>query len=69
MFKALALGTTAVGIGRPTFWGLGLLGEAGVTRVLEILHAELKLVMGNCGVLNVREFNKNYVQAPPHWKV
>lgn len=69
VFKALALGATAVGIGRPTLWGLGSFGEAGVNRVLEILHAELKLVMGNCGVLNVREFNNNYVQAPPHWKV
>src|SRR5947208_3381927 len=49
VFKALALGATAVGIGRPFLWGLGAFGQAGVERVLEILHGELKLVMGNCG--------------------
>ena len=47
VFKALALGANGVGIGRPTLWGLGAFGEAGVNRVLEILQAELKLVMGN----------------------
>ena len=38
VFKALALGATAVGIGRPMLWGLGAFGQAGVERVLEI-HA------------------------------
>ena len=49
VFKALALGAKAVGIGRPFLWGLGAFGQAGVDRVLEILQGELKLVMGNCG--------------------
>ena len=67
VFKALALGATAVGIGRPTLWGLGAFGEAGVNRVLEIMQAELKLVMGNCGTQKVADINKNYV-ATPHWR-
>ena len=67
VFKALALGATAVGIGRPTLWGLGAFGEAGVSRVLEIMQAELKLVMGNCGTQKVADINKNYV-ATPHWR-
>lgn len=67
VFKALALGATAVGIGRPVLWGLGSFGEAGVDRVLQILQAELKLVMGNCGTQKVADINRNYV-ATPHWK-
>jgi len=67
VFKALALGAKGVGIGRPTLWGLGAFGEAGVDRVLEILQGELKLVMGNCGTQKVADINRNYV-ATPHWK-
>ena len=63
IFKALALGATAVGIGRPMLWGLGAFGEAGVNRVLEILQAELKLVMGNCGTQKVADINRDYVTS------
>jgi len=41
IFKALALGATAVCIGRPFCWGLGTLGQQGVEMVLDILKAEL----------------------------
>jgi 4-hydroxymandelate oxidase len=67
VFKALALGATAVGIGRPTLWGLGSFGEAGVNRVLEILQAELRLVMGNCGTQKVADINRDYVTSR-NWK-
>jgi isopentenyl diphosphate isomerase/L-lactate dehydrogenase-like FMN-dependent dehydrogenase len=63
VFKGLALGATAVGIGRPMLWGLGAFGQAGVERVLEILQGELKLVMGNCGAHSVREITKDYVKV------
>jgi isopentenyl diphosphate isomerase/L-lactate dehydrogenase-like FMN-dependent dehydrogenase len=66
-FKALALGATAVGIGRPYIWGLGAFGQAGVDRVLEILQGELKLAMGNCGTQKVSDMNRAYV-ATPDWK-
>jgi isopentenyl diphosphate isomerase/L-lactate dehydrogenase-like FMN-dependent dehydrogenase len=68
VFKALALGARAVGIGRPFLWGLGAFGEAGVDRVLEILQAELKLVMGNCGTQTVAEITRAHVAAPD-WKI
>lgn len=64
VFKALALGATAVGIGRPFLWGLGAFGQAGVERVLEILQGELKLVMGNCGVATVSDIDRSYVVVP-----
>src|SRR6267142_4554781 len=67
VFKALALGAKAVGIGRPYLWGLGAFGQAGVDRVLEILQGELKLVMGNCGTPTVAEINRAYI-ATPDWK-
>ena len=67
VFKALALGAKAVGIGRPMLWGLGAFGQAGVDRVLEILQGELKLAMGNCGTQTVADIKRAYV-ATPDWK-
>jgi 4-hydroxymandelate oxidase len=55
VFKALALGASAVGIGRPFAWGLSCFGQAGVERVLDILNAELRLAMAGCGARNVAE--------------
>lgn len=67
VFKALALGATAVGIGRPYIWGLGAFGQAGVDRVIEILQGELRLAMANCGTQKVSDINRAYV-ATPDWK-
>jgi isopentenyl diphosphate isomerase/L-lactate dehydrogenase-like FMN-dependent dehydrogenase len=64
VFKALALGAKAVGVGRPFLWGLGAFGQAGVDRVIDILQGELKLVMGNCGTKTVADINRAYIQAP-----
>jgi 4-hydroxymandelate oxidase len=55
VFKALALGATAVGIGRPYIWGLGAFGQPGVERVLDILNNELRLAMVGCGTRAVKE--------------
>lgn len=60
-FKALALGATAVGIGRPYLWGLGAFGQPGVERVLDILNAELTLTMRQCGTRSVKEITKEYL--------
>jgi len=68
VFKALALGAKAVGIGRPYLWGLGAFGQAGVDRVLEILQGELRLAMGNCGTQTVADITPAYV-ATPNWKI
>jgi isopentenyl diphosphate isomerase/L-lactate dehydrogenase-like FMN-dependent dehydrogenase len=68
VFKALALGAKGVGIGRPFLWGLGAFGQPGVDRVLEIMQAELKLAMGNCGTRTVADITRAYV-ATPHWNL
>jgi 4-hydroxymandelate oxidase len=60
--KALALGATAVGVGRPYLWGLGAFGEEGVTRVLEIVRTETRVAMQQCGVRSISELNPNFVR-------
>ena len=55
VFKALALGATAVGIGRPYLWGLAAFGQPGVERVLDILRRELSLIMGQCGTPSLKD--------------
>jgi L-lactate dehydrogenase (cytochrome) len=49
VLKAIALGAKATLIGRPAVYGLGALGEAGVTKCLEIIRNELDLSMALCG--------------------
>jgi 4-hydroxymandelate oxidase len=56
-FKALALGASAVGIGRPYAWGLAAFGQDGVERVLDILNLELRLAMVGCGARSVAEIS------------
>lgn len=55
VYKALALGASAVGIGRPYAWGLAAFGQAGVERVLQMLDLELRLAMAGCGTRSLRE--------------
>jgi isopentenyl diphosphate isomerase/L-lactate dehydrogenase-like FMN-dependent dehydrogenase len=49
VFKALALGATAVGIGRPQAWGLAAFGQPGVEAVIDILNRELAGIMRQAG--------------------
>ena len=58
---ALALGATAVGIGRPVLWGLACDGEAGVGRVLDLLTAEIEQAMALAGVASVGELSPSLV--------
>jgi len=55
IYKALALGARAVGVGRPYIWGLSAFGQEGVERVIDILHAELELTMRECGTPAIRQ--------------
>lgn len=57
IFKALALGATAVGIGRPYLWGLAAFGQEGVERVLELLRLELELAMMSVGARTLDEIS------------
>jgi len=54
-FKALALGATAVGLGRPYAYGLAIAGEAGVREVLENLRAELDITLSLAGCHSLAE--------------
>jgi 4-hydroxymandelate oxidase len=49
VLKALALGATAVLLGRPVFFGLAAGGQAGVARVLQLLRNEFETAMALCG--------------------
>lgn len=61
VYKALALGAAAVGIGRPYVWGLASFGQAGVERVLDILNTELRLAMVGCGARNLKEISSRSI--------
>ncbi len=61
VFKALALGASAVCIGRPYVWGLAAFGQAGVESVLEILRRELLTVMRQAGTRRIAEIDGSYV--------
>jgi 4-hydroxymandelate oxidase len=61
VFKALALGARAVGIGRPYVWGLASFGQEGVERVIDILRAELVMTMRNCGVSSTAKLTREFV--------
>ena len=63
VFKALALGAEAVGVGRPVLWGLALYGADGVAAVLEHLRTELANVMRLAGVARPADITPEYVRA------
>ncbi len=58
VYKALALGARAVGVGRAYIWGLSAFGQPGVERVLDILHAELRLTMRECGTPSIEQITR-----------
>ena len=58
VYKALASGARAVGIGRPYIYGLGAFGQEGVERVLDILQSELRLVMRQCGTPTISQISR-----------
>lgn len=53
VFKALALGATAVGLGRPYIWGLAPFGQPGVEAVIDILNRELAEIMRQAGTPSI----------------
>jgi isopentenyl diphosphate isomerase/L-lactate dehydrogenase-like FMN-dependent dehydrogenase len=63
VLKALALGARATMIGRAYAYGLGAMGEAGVTRALEIIHKELDVTMALCGLKDVRDASPAILRA------
>lgn len=63
VLKALAIGASACMIGRPYLYGLASAGEAGVSRTLDILAAEISRGMSLLGTSSVREVGREFVRA------
>lgn len=61
VLKALALGATAVQVGRPVMWGLAVGGEAGAARVLTMLRDEFDNAMALCGCPTVRDITRDLI--------
>ena len=61
VYKALAMGASAVGIGRPYCWGLGAFGQAGGERVLDLLNRELLITMQGSGTPTINSIGPDYV--------
>ncbi|MBO6602039.1 MAG: alpha-hydroxy-acid oxidizing protein [Roseicyclus sp.] len=64
VLKALALGAKGTYIGRAFVNGLGAMGEAGVTKALEIIHKELDVTMALCGERDVANLGKHNLLVP-----
>jgi isopentenyl diphosphate isomerase/L-lactate dehydrogenase-like FMN-dependent dehydrogenase len=61
IFKALALGADAVGIGRPYVWGLGAFGEEGVAQVISLLLDEFRMVMRQTRTAAIGQIGSEHV--------
>ena len=59
VIRSVAMGARGVFIGRPFLYGLGALGEAGVTKALEVIYNEADLTMAFCGLRNIKDVNKS----------
>ena len=64
VLKALALGAKSTFIGRSYIYGLGAMGQAGVTKALEVVRKELDITMALCGVKNARDISRANVLVP-----
>jgi L-lactate dehydrogenase (cytochrome) len=64
VLKALALGATGTFIGRSYIYGLGAMGQAGVTKALEIIRKELDITMALCGEKRVGDLGRHNLLIP-----
>ena len=64
VLKALALGAKGTYIGRAYVYGLGAMGEAGVTKSLEIIQKELEVSMALCGRTDVTKLDRDILMIP-----
>ena len=64
VLKALALGASAVLVGRPYVWGLGAFGRLGVARALQILDQELDIAMRQAGTPRLSDIDRRALRLP-----
>jgi isopentenyl diphosphate isomerase/L-lactate dehydrogenase-like FMN-dependent dehydrogenase len=67
--KAICLGARAVLVGRAYAYGLGAAGEAGVSRALAILRADLERTLKLLGCASIADLDRSYVDTPPDWPI
>jgi L-lactate dehydrogenase (cytochrome) len=68
VIKAICLGARAVLIGRAYAYGLAAAGDAGVTRALEILRADLERTLKLLGCASLAALDRSYVRVSPNWQ-
>jgi isopentenyl diphosphate isomerase/L-lactate dehydrogenase-like FMN-dependent dehydrogenase len=61
IFKAIALGADAVGVGRPYVWGLGAFGQPGVEKVIDLLLDEFRMVMRQTRTTTLDQIDAKFV--------
>jgi 4-hydroxymandelate oxidase len=61
VLKALALGATAIMVGRPYVYGLAVAGAEGVTAVIEILRKELEMAMALTGRTSIKDIDRSVI--------
>ncbi|MDA9100714.1 alpha-hydroxy-acid oxidizing protein [Planktomarina sp.] len=64
ILKAKALGATGTMIGRPYIYGLGAMGQLGVTTALQILQKELDMTMALCGHRDINKVTRDILYVP-----
>jgi L-lactate dehydrogenase (cytochrome) len=64
VLKAMAMGAKGTYIGRAYIYGLGAMGEAGVTTALNIIHREIDTTMALCGETNVEDLGRHNLLIP-----
>jgi len=65
VLKAWALGARGCYIGRAMLYGLGAMGEAGVSKALELIHRELDITMGFCGKTRLADVDRGVLAGRP----
>lgn len=64
VLKALAMGAKGTFIGRAFTYGLGAMGEAGVTKALDVIHKEMDVSMALCGHRDITQVNRDILRIP-----
>lgn len=64
VLKALAMGASGTMIGRAYIYGLGAMGQKGVTTALEVIHRELDTTMALCGERNLADLGRHNLLIP-----
>jgi len=68
VLKVVAMGASGTYIGRAFIYGLGAMGQKGVTKALEVIHKELDLTMALCGETSIKDLGKHNLLIPKNFE-